>query len=53
MARRALNTRATAIELLHALLGETDEIRVMPVRIVGMPFEMRTQRFYPSAFVLV
>jgi hypothetical protein len=53
MARRALNTRTTTIELLHALLGETDEIRVMPVRIVGMPFEMRTQRFYSGSFVLV
>jgi hypothetical protein len=53
VARRALNTRAAAIELLDALLGETDEIRVMPVRIVGMPLEMRTQRFYAGAFVLM
>ena len=31
----------TAVELLNALLRKADEVAVMPMRIVGMAFEMR------------
>jgi hypothetical protein len=39
--------RPTAVEALHALLGEADQVGLMPVRIVGMrmPGEMRVQGF--------
>jgi hypothetical protein len=47
-----MQTRAAAIELLNALLGKAKQIRVMPVRIVGMALEMRTQRFDFGAGVL-
>ncbi|MNV74953.1 hypothetical protein D3C71_1682100 [compost metagenome] len=29
--------------MLHPLLGDTHQIAVMPVRVVGMALEMRTQ----------
>jgi hypothetical protein len=30
------------VELLHTLFGEADQVAVVPVRVVGMPDEMRT-----------
>ncbi|MNN40739.1 hypothetical protein D3C81_1548240 [compost metagenome] len=43
---------SAAIELLHALLGDADEEAVMPVRIVGMPLKMSTNRFNPGVGIL-
>ena len=52
MPRRTAMTHTTAIELLHALLGHSDEKTVMPVRIVGMPTEMRPNRLDPGIDIL-
>lgn len=45
-------THAAAVELLHTLLGDADEETVMPVRIVGMPLKMSTNRFNPGVGIL-
>lgn len=45
-------TNAPTIELLHALLGDPHQKTVMPVRIVGMPLKMGTNRLNPGICVL-
>jgi len=42
--RRAAVQRPATVKLLHALFGEADQVAVMEMRVVGMPFEMRTDR---------
>ncbi|MCY1186515.1 hypothetical protein D9M73_273940 [compost metagenome] len=43
LARRALVPGPSAIELLDPLLGDAHQITVMPVRVVGVTYEMRAQ----------
>ena len=43
---------ATAIELLHTLLGDTYQKTVMPMRIVGMPLKMGANRLNPCISIL-
>jgi hypothetical protein len=43
---------ASAIELLHPLFGDPHQKTVMPVRIVGMPLKMGTNRFNPGIGIL-
>ena len=50
--RRTAMTHPAAVELLDALLGHSDEKTVMPVWIVGMPTEMRTNRLDPGIDIL-
>ena len=52
VARRAEMADATAIELLHTLLGNADKKTVMPVRIVGVPLKVSTNRFNPGIDIL-
>ncbi|ANI00974.1 hypothetical protein A8L59_15200 [Pseudomonas koreensis] len=46
-ARGAVMPCPTAVEALHTLLGEADQVGLMPMRIVGVrvPGEMRVQGF--------
>jgi hypothetical protein len=43
LARRALVPGPATVELLHPLLGDAHQVAVVPVRIVGVPLEMRAQ----------
>lgn len=47
LAGRTVVPHPTAVETLHALLGESDQVGFVPVRIIGMrvPREMRVQGF--------
>lgn len=50
---RAVVDPLSAFELLHALLGEANQIAFVPVRIVSMPFEVRAQRLNAGVGILV
>ncbi len=51
--RHAAEQGAAAIELLHALLCEADQVAVVPVRIVGMPLEMRADHLDAGIGILL
>jgi hypothetical protein len=43
---------SATVKLLHALLRDTDQITVMPMRIVGMPLNMGANRLNPCISIL-
>ncbi|MNO41766.1 hypothetical protein D3C76_319430 [compost metagenome] len=51
--RRAAMAYSPAIELLHTLLGNANQEAVVPVRVVGMPDEMRADRLDAGVGVLL
>jgi len=50
---RAAVQRPAAVKLLNALFGEADQVAVMEVRVVGMTFEMRTDRLDTGLGILL
>ena len=53
MSRHAAEQRTAAVELLHALLGETDQVAVVQVRVVGMALEMRADHLDAGIGILL
>ena len=53
LSRHAAEQRTAAMELLHALLGETDQVAVVPVRVVGVPLEMRADHLDAGIGILL
>jgi hypothetical protein len=51
--RRAAVAHPAAVELLHTLFGDADQEAVVPVRVVGMADEMRTDRLDAGVGVLL
>ncbi len=53
LAGRAAVQCPAAMELLNALFGEADQVAFMKMRVVGMAFEMRTDRLDAGFGILV
>nr|VVM96027.1 hypothetical protein PS652_03038 [Pseudomonas fluorescens] len=52
LARGAEVLQLAAMKLLHALFGDTDQVTVVPVRVIGVALEMRAHRLDTGVGVL-
>lgn len=51
--RHAAEQRTAAVKLLHTLLGEADQVAVVPVRVISVALEMRTDHLDAGIGILL